>query len=121
MPNQKVSMSSHHQSVCISFLFLKKWANPLPLFCLILFFSNTNFTEKILLASAGFELGLSDTTTGPSSCRFSFLLLLLFKGNSHYCIFHMLLQQTVVFLQGDRKFPISVLTQASAENADHCI
>ena len=31
------------------------------------------------------------------------------------------LRQTVVFLQGDRKFPISALTQPTAENADRCI
>ena len=44
-----------------------------------------------------------------------------FKVRSHYCFFHVRLRQTVEFLQGDRKFPISVLTQPTAENADRCI
>ena len=43
------------------------------------------------------------------------------KAHSHYCIFHVSLQQTVAFLQGDRKFPISALTHPTAENADRCV
>ena len=43
------------------------------------------------------------------------------KAQSHSCIFCMRLRQLVAFLQGDRKFPISLLTQLTAENADHCI
>ena len=31
------------------------------------------------------------------------------------------LQQTVAFLQGDGKFPISVLMQSTSENADCCV
>ena len=45
---------------------------------------------------------------------------LLVKAHSHCCIFPMLQQQTVVFLQRDRNFPISMLTQSTAENADYC-
>ena len=43
------------------------------------------------------------------------------KAHSHYCIFRVCLRQMVAFLQGDRKFPISALTQSTAENADRCI
>ena len=43
------------------------------------------------------------------------------KGHSHYCVFRVRLRQTVAFPQGDRKFPISALTQPTAENADHCV
>ena len=43
------------------------------------------------------------------------------KADSHYCVFRVRLQQTVAFLQGDRKFPISALTQPTAENADRCV
>ena len=43
------------------------------------------------------------------------------KAHSHYCIFHMSLRQMVVFLQGDRKFPISALLQLTMENEDRCI
>ena len=43
------------------------------------------------------------------------------KADSHYCVFRVRLRQTVAFLQGDRKFPISALTQPTAENADRCI
>ena len=45
----------------------------------------------------------------------------LVKGHSHYCVFRVCLRQTVAFPQGDRKFPISALTQPTAENADRCI
>ena len=45
----------------------------------------------------------------------------LVKGHSHYCVFRMCLRQTVAFPQGDRKFPISALTQPTAENADRCV
>ena len=37
------------------------------------------------------------------------------KADSHYCVFRVRLRQTVAFLQGDRKFPISALTQPTAE------
>ena len=37
------------------------------------------------------------------------------------CVFRVRLQQTVAFLQGDRKVPISALTQPTAENADRCV
>ena len=40
--------------------------------------------------------------------------LRILKAHSHYCIFRMM----VVFLQGDRKFPIFALMQPTAENAD---
>ena len=40
-----------------------------------------------------------------------------FKGHSHYCVFRVRLRQMVAFPQGDRKFPISALTQPTAENA----
>ena len=43
-----------------------------------------------------------------------------FRAHSQYCIFRVRLWQTVVFPQGDRKFPISALTQPTAENADCC-
>ena len=43
------------------------------------------------------------------------------EAHSHYCIVRMHLQQMVAFLQGDRKFPASALTQPTAENADCCI
>ena len=43
------------------------------------------------------------------------------KGHSHYCVFRVRLWQTVAFPQGDRKFPISALTQPTAENADRCV
>ena len=37
------------------------------------------------------------------------------KADSHYCVFRVRLRQTVAFLQGDRKFPISALMQPTAE------
>ena len=40
------------------------------------------------------------------------------KAHSHYWVFRVCLWQTVAFLQGDRKFPISALTQPIVENAD---
>ena len=43
------------------------------------------------------------------------------KVHSHYCINHVSLRQMVAFLQGHIQFPISALTQSTAENADHCI
>ena len=42
------------------------------------------------------------------------------KAHSHYCVFHVRLQQTVAFLQRDRDFSFSALTQSTAENADCC-
>ena len=45
----------------------------------------------------------------------------MLKAHSHYCVFHVHLQQMVAFLQVDRKFPISALMQPTAENADQCI
>ena len=50
-------------------------------------------------------------------CDFSFQL----NGHSHYCVFRVRLRQTVAFPQGDRKFPISVLTQPTVEKADRCV
>ena len=47
--------------------------------------------------------------------------LVLFKANSHYCIFRVHLQQTVVFPQGDRKFPISALMQPTAGTTDRYV
>ena len=43
------------------------------------------------------------------------------KANSHCCIFRVRLWETVAFLPGDRKFPISALMQPTAENADLCV
>ena len=43
------------------------------------------------------------------------------KAHSHYCVFLVRLWETVAFLQGDRKFPISALTQPTAENVDCCV
>ena len=45
----------------------------------------------------------------------------ILKGHSHYCVFRVRLRQTVAFPQGDRKLPISALTQPTAENADRCV
>ena len=42
------------------------------------------------------------------------------KADSHYCVFRVRLRQTVALLRRDRKFPISALTQSTAESADRC-
>ena len=43
------------------------------------------------------------------------------KVHSHYCVFGMHLRQALAFPHRDRKFPISLLMQSTAENADCCI
>ena len=42
------------------------------------------------------------------------------KAHSHYCVFRVRLRQKVALLRRDRKFPISALTQSTAESADRC-
>ena len=41
-------------------------------------------------------------------------------AHSHYCVFRVRLRQKVALLRRDRKFPISALTQSTAESADRC-
>ena len=48
-------------------------------------------------------------------------ITMLLKAHSHYYVFHVRLQQKVVFLQGDKKIPIFALMQPTAENVDSCI
>ena len=60
----------------VTLVFKKYLGQPRPLFCLFLFFSSTNYTEK-LQASAGFELGSSQLmastlTTSPPPRPLSF-------------------------------------------------
>ena len=43
------------------------------------------------------------------------------KTFSHYCVWHVHLQQRIVFLQAERKNPISELMQSTAKYADRCI
>ena len=43
------------------------------------------------------------------------------NAQSQYCIFCMCVWQMMAFPQGDRKFPISVMMQSTAENTGHCI
>ena len=48
-------------------------------------------------------------------------MLLPPKGSFTLLHFQHASVQMVALLQGDRKFPISALTQPIAENADHCV
>ena len=45
---------------------------------------------------------------------------IIVKDHSHYWVFCVHLRQTVAFLQRDRNFSISALTQYTAKNADCC-
>ena len=119
-----------------------KWFLNVPTqasFCLFLFFSNTNCTEKTvgfsrirtrIVRVEGKHADHLTTTTAQIICfkKIKNILelphinkIMWLKVRSHYCFFCVRLRQTVAFLKGDRKCPISVLTQLTAENADRCV